>query len=127
MTCYRERCTPTLRMCGTAEVIGPLGRNIPDLCLQPVRVEACGGFLDDLTVGRLTHAGQPDLTAAVDGARKRPLGDAGAFGWDRRDGSVFMAPLVAVTLARHGAVTGGRRRTGRPPCIRNLLVDPACR
>ena len=51
--------------------------------------------------------------AAVEGARRRPIGQAGAFGWNRRDGSVFISPLVAVTLARFGAVTAGRRRTGR--------------
>ena len=46
------------------------------------------------------------------GARRRPIGQAGAFGWDRRDGTVFVAPLVASTLARHGAMIAGRRRTG---------------
>jgi hypothetical protein len=30
---------------------------------------------------------------------------------DRRDGAVFVAPLVAATLARHGAVTAGRPRS----------------
>ena len=73
---------------------------------------ACGGFLDDVGAGRLTHAGQPPLTAAVEGVRRRPIGVAGAFGWDRSGGSVFVAPLVAVSLARFGAVTAGRRRTG---------------
>ena len=57
---------------------------------------ACGGFLDDVLAGRLTHAEQPQLDAAVEGARRRPIGQAGAFGWDRRDGTVFVAPLVAV-------------------------------
>jgi hypothetical protein len=33
--------------------------------------------------------------------------------WDRRDGSVFVAPLVAATLARFGAMTAGRPRTNR--------------
>ena len=70
---------------------------------------ACGGLLDDVAAARLTHAGQPPLTAAVEGVRKRPIGVAGAFGWDRRDGSVFVAPLVAATLARFGAVTAPRR------------------
>jgi hypothetical protein len=37
--------------------------------------------------------------------------DAGLWAWDRRDGSVFVAPLVAVTLARFGAVTAGRPRS----------------
>jgi hypothetical protein len=70
---------------------------------------ACGAFLDDVGAGRISHANQNQLNTAVDGARKRPLGDAGLFGWDRRDGSVFIAPLVACTLARHGATTVGRR------------------
>ena len=76
------------------------------------RCVACGGFLDDVLAGRLSHAEQPQLNAAVEGARRRPIGDAGAFGWDRRDGAVFVAPLVAATLARFGAVTAGRRKTG---------------
>ena len=73
---------------------------------------ACGGFVDDVLAGRLSHADRPPLNAAVEGARKRPIGEAGAFGWDRRDGSVFVAPLVAASLARFGAATEGRRRTG---------------
>lgn len=66
---------------------------------------ACGGFLDDVTSGRLSHAGQQLLDAAVTGARRRPIGNAGSWAWDRRDGSVFVAPLVAVTLARFGAAS----------------------
>jgi hypothetical protein len=73
---------------------------------------ACGGFLDDVNAARVSHSGQPVLAAAVEGARRRALGDAGAFAWDRRDESVFLSPLVSVTLARFGAATG-RVRTGR--------------
>jgi hypothetical protein len=51
------------------------------------------------------------LDAAVAGARRRPIGDAGLWAWDRRDLSVFIAPLVAVTLARFGAVTTGKPRS----------------
>jgi hypothetical protein len=61
--------------------------------------------------GRLAHPGQAQLDTAVTGARRRPVGDAGLWAWDRRDGSVFVAPLVAATLARHGAVTAGRPRS----------------
>lgn len=74
---------------------------------------ACGAFTDDVVAGRVSHAGQPALDAAVAGARRRPVGDAGAWGWDRRpDVATFLAPLVAVTLARYGAVMAGRPRTG---------------
>jgi hypothetical protein len=45
--------------------------------------------------GRLAHPGQAQLDTAVTGARRRPVGDAGLWAWDRRDGSVFVAPLVA--------------------------------
>ena len=99
----------------------PAATMIPALSMQKIKVivtaardmgRACGGFLDDVLAGRLSHAEQPQLNAAVEGARRRPIGDAGAFGWDRRDGAVFVAPLVAATLARFGAVTAGRRKTG---------------
>ena len=73
---------------------------------------ACGQFLSDTEAGRVSHTGQPQLADAVAGARKRPLGDAGAFAWDRRDGSVHISPLVAATLAAFGAATV-RPRTGR--------------
>ena len=98
----------------------PAASMVPALKAQKCRVilttanemgRACGGLLDDVAAGRLTHVGQPQLDAAVAGARKRPIGEAGAFGWDRRDGAVFVAPLVVSTLARFGALTAGR--TGR--------------
>lgn len=44
------------------------------------------------------HRDQPDLSAAVSSARKRPLGDAWA--WTRNAGQAPVSPLVAVTLAR---------------------------
>jgi phage terminase large subunit-like protein len=49
------------------------------------------------------HLGQPELTAAVAGAMKRPIGDAWA--WDRRSPSTDICPLVAVSLALWGLAT----------------------
>ena len=100
----------------------PAASMVPALAAQRCRVvlttaaemaRATASFLDDVTAGRLSHAGQPQLDAAVAGARRRPVGHAGAFAWDRADRSVFVAPLVSATLARHGAVTPGRPRTNR--------------
>jgi len=100
----------------------PAASMIPHLLAQRVKVvtttapemgRACGGFTDDVLAGRISHTDQGPLNAAVEGCRKRPIGQAGAFGWDRHDGSVVVAPLVAATLARHGAVAWGRRRSGR--------------
>jgi hypothetical protein len=74
---------------------------------------ACLGFTDDTLAGFVTHADSPTgvLSLAVDGARKRPIGEAGGFGWDRRDGSVAVSPLVAASLSHYGAVAHGRRQS----------------
>jgi hypothetical protein len=55
--------------------------------------------------GTITHLGQPGLAAAVAGATSRETGDGGEL-WARKDASVDISPLVAVTLA---AFWGGRR------------------
>lgn len=75
---------------------------------------ACGGFYDDAIGGRLTHADQQQVNDALAGARKRDIGTAGGWGWDRRDESVNIAPLVSETLARFGAVvTNKPKKSGQ--------------
>ena len=64
--------------------------------------QACGELLAAVLAGKVTHGRQPVLDAAVAGATRRPLGDAWA--WNRRTSSVDISPLVAVTLARWGAL-----------------------
>jgi len=70
--------------------------------------KACGGLYDDYLAGVLTHAGQPQMDDAVAGVKKRLIGKAGGFGFDRSDPSVNIAPFVAAALARFGAVSGGK-------------------
>lgn len=91
---------------------GPAGSLLVDLAeakIEPVLVsaadhaQACGGLLAAVLSSKLTHAAQPQLDAAVRGATRRPYGDAWA--WNRRTSSVDISPLVAVTLARYGALT----------------------
>ena len=91
----------------------PVSSMIPALKARNVKVytgsendmqRACGLFASDLEAGRLTHADQEPLNDAREGARKRAIGTAGGWGYDRKDGSVNIAPLVAVTLARVAAV-----------------------
>lgn len=65
--------------------------------------KACGSFYDAVLEERLTHFNQAPLNTALAGARKRPIGTAGGWGWDRKDYSINLAPLVSVTLARFGA------------------------
>lgn len=63
--------------------------------------QATGEFIDAITNDQLRHLGQQSLTTAVLGGQLRPLGDA--YAWARRDASVDITPLVAASLALHGA------------------------
>jgi hypothetical protein len=65
--------------------------------------KGCGLFQTRLNAGTLRHGGQQSLTAAVTGAQKRPISDAGGWGWDRRDSKAAIHPVVAATLALLGA------------------------
>src|SRR5690606_12153248 len=100
----------------------PAASMIPVLKARRVKVitgsasdmsRACGLVVSDLEAGRLTHADQEPLNEARDGARKRSIGGAGGWGYDRKDPSVNIAPLVAVTLARLGAAIN-QKPTGDP-------------
>lgn len=73
---------------------------------------ACGAFVDDALESRLTHADQQQLDTAVAGARKKDIGRAGAWGWDRARPDIDISGLVAATLARAGAVQT-KPKTGR--------------
>ena len=76
---------------------------------------ACGLYYDEALSGRLHHIDQTPLTAAVQGARTRPLGDR--WVWNKRDAGVDITPLVSTTLALHGAAeaiaVAPKRRKGR--------------
>jgi hypothetical protein len=86
----------------------PAAQMIPELSARGVKAKrttagdmtkGCLIFETRANAGTLSHSGQPQLAAAVAGARKRPIGDAGGWGWDRRDATVTIHPLVAATLA----------------------------
>ncbi|MFI5755630.1 terminase large subunit domain-containing protein [Streptomyces sp. NPDC051569] len=68
-------------------------------------VEACGQLADAWNQGRARHLDQVPLTAAVNGARTRRVGDAWTI--DRTNSLVDAAPLVAVTIARWALLTRG--------------------
>jgi hypothetical protein len=99
----------------------PAASMVPDLKARKVKVvvaavpevgKACGGWLDDVVEGRLSHAGQGQVDDVLAVARKRPVGKAGRWVWARSDPSKNIAPLAAVTLARYGAVTKTKPRQG---------------
>lgn len=91
----------------TLDAIGPAGsllpafaeRNIPiDVVTMTQYGQACGAFKALVDERRLVHNAQTGLRAALEAARKRPLGDSGAWGWHRRD-TTDITPLVSCTLA----------------------------
>jgi hypothetical protein len=94
---------------------------VPDLTKRKVRVtvtgaaemaRACGMFEDAVIEGSMTHFDQVELNDSLAGARKRSIGQAGSWGWDRRTPTDQIHPIVAVTLAHYGARTT-RRKPGR--------------
>lgn len=98
----------------------PASSMIPTLRARKVKVltgnendmaRGCGLTKSDLEAGRLTHADQESVNDAREGARKRAIGTAGGWGYDRKDGSVNIAPLVAVTLARIAAAINEKPAT----------------
>ena len=58
---------------------------------------ACGIFYDAVMHAEFRHRGQAAMSAALQGAAKRTLGDAWA--WSRKNSAVDISPLVASTLA----------------------------
>jgi hypothetical protein len=100
---------------------GPAAALIPELEKAGVKVvavtaqehaRACGIMVDAAHQDKLRHIGQPELSAAVRGAARRPLGDAWAL--SRKSSAVDISPLVACTLALWGTVT---RLENRVPLI----------
>ncbi len=65
--------------------------------------QACGMFYDAVEQQTLRHRGQPEIAEALRGAAKSNLTDA--WRWSRKDSSVNITSLVAVTLAHWGLQT----------------------
>ena len=91
----------------TLDAIGPAGSLLPGFAERGIEVDvvtmnqygqACGAFKSMVDESRFVHNGQTGLRAALESARKRPLGESGLWGWHRRD-TTDITPLVAVTLA----------------------------
>lgn len=102
--------------------IGPAASLVPELRTRKCKVRvttaadmsrACGLFENAVKSQTLTHADQESVTDALLNARKRPVRDAGGWGWDRSDANKDIHPLVAATLALLGATENKRAtRTG---------------
>lgn len=73
----------------------------------PELAQACGSFYDAVMNSELRHLDDEQLATSVAGARKSDRGDV--WRWDRKDGRSDISPLMAVTMAIHGAVVHGNR------------------
>uniref|UniRef100_A0AAU8B0L3 Terminase n=1 Tax=Dulem virus 32 TaxID=3145750 RepID=A0AAU8B0L3_9CAUD len=82
--------------------------------------DACADMVDACMNNELRHIAQPQLTLALNSARKRSIGERWA--WNRKSAESDITPIVAITLALWGvrsrrvrntaAVTPGRQRGG---------------
>jgi phage terminase large subunit-like protein len=79
---------------------------------------ACGQIYDLVQARGLAHCGQEMLNTALAGAITRSLGDAWA--WDRKNPSVDISPLAAVTLAAWGFSQFGRGRVAPYDILRSV-------
>lgn len=120
------------RMTVVIDSMSPAKSMIPTLKARGVRVHsgssgdmatACGLVVAYVESGRLTHAGQEAVNSARNDARKRAIGTAGGWGYERKDPTSKIHPLVAVTLALLGASMqkakrGTSARAGRESATR---------
>lgn len=107
--------------------VSPASQLIPELRVRRINIfrttardmaKACLLFETRVKAGTITHSGESAITKALMGARKRPISDAGGWGWDRRDSTVVIHPIVAATLALLGAVSQRvRERKGERTAI----------
>lgn len=108
----------------TAGITVPEDKDAPHRgCLVVMRtndsVEACGQMADALNQGTARHLDQVPLTAAVNGARTRRVGDAWVL--DRTSSLTDVAPLVAVTHARWALLTKGPTVLGDYDVLNSVL------
>jgi len=92
--------------------LSPAAQMIPELKNQRVKVrrtsardmaKGCMLFETRALTQKISHAGQKLVTDAVLAGRKRPISDAGGWGWDRSDSTKSIHQAVAATLALLGA------------------------
>ncbi len=113
---YVKRNAPALVVCDAYGPVASLLHQVEEAGVEVQTVtaaehaQACGRLVDAVAEKELAHLGTEELEAAIRGAKPRPLGDAWA--WSRKNSSVDISPLVAVTLALSAAMDapGGEMR-----------------
>ncbi len=93
--------SPTMAVLST---LADAGIEVEEMATADV-TRACAELQLDVKNCRVRHLDQPELNAAVAGAGIRPVGEAWVF--SAKASSVDVQPLLAVTLAAHGARVAG--------------------
>ncbi|SKZ05704.1 Uncharacterised protein [Mycobacteroides abscessus subsp. bolletii] len=84
--------------------------------------KGCGLIASRIKAHTLTHGDQKSVTSAILNAIRRKIGDAGGWGWDRRDSTVVIHPVVAATLALLAATTKRKPPAGNSLRGREAVV-----
>ena len=71
--------------------------------------------------GTLSHFGQEQVTESLAGARRKAIGDAGGWKWDRKSLNVDLTPVMAVTNAHYGVVKFGAAKV-RPEAGKVVML-----
>lgn len=98
---------------GLAKVIVPKLQAVgiePELLNTPQVAGACGGFIDDVEAGVISHSGQPVLDSAARGLTLRDL-PQGDFVFEATNEA---APIVGAMLAREGVLRFASKPTAAP-------------
>lgn len=111
--------------------LSPAAQMIPGLKALGVNVrrstardmtKGCGLIASRIKAHTLTHGDQKSVTSAILNAIRRKIGDAGGWGWDRRDSTVVIHPIVAATLALLAATTKRKPPSGDSSRGREAVV-----
>lgn len=113
--------------CVVVDLSSAAASMVPDLKRNKIKViettagdmaNACGDIYDQVKNGRAFHTGQPQMTQAMAGTRKRALLDR--YAWNRKNTMTDITPFVAATLALFG--TSNHARAVRPPGKKVLVI-----
>ena len=84
-------------------------------------IESTAGFFNAAKEGTLSHFGQEQVTESLAGARRKAIGDAGGWKWDRKSLNVDLTPVMAVTNAHYGVVKFGAAKA-RPEAGKVVML-----
>ncbi|MUL47594.1 terminase [Mycobacterium sp. CBMA293] len=111
--------------------LSPAAQMIPDLVVRRVNVrrgttrdmvKACQRFESRGRARQLSHTGQELVTKALLDARKRKIGDAGGWGFDRRNPESVIHPIVGTALALLAGTETHRPKTSDPKRVRKAVM-----